>query len=163
MLEWAGISLLDHMVQLLSTAAERVRVVGQGDLPDRISGKGPLGGILTALQTTDSDLNIFLAVDLPLLTPEFLKMFQSRLVAASSPILACRIGDKFPLCLGIHRSLARDISRRIADDQLAIQSFVEDSGPEVINVAELEHQGFETSMFTNINTPEDWKKLAERP
>src|SRR5215207_2671871 len=86
-LKWGETSLLDHMLQLLSTVADRVSVVGRGNFPDAIAGKGPLGGILTALQTTDSDFNLFLAVDLPLLTPDFLKMFHSRFRLCSRPIL----------------------------------------------------------------------------
>src|SRR5574342_801833 len=77
-LKWGTDSLLNHMVQLLSTVVGAVRIIGRDDLPDRIPGKGPLGGILTALETTDREANLVLAVDLPLLTPAFLKMFHSR-------------------------------------------------------------------------------------
>jgi hypothetical protein len=41
------------MVQLLSTVANPVRVVGRENLPDQIPNCGPLGGILTALNTSD--------------------------------------------------------------------------------------------------------------
>ena len=77
-LKWGETSLLEHMVQLLSTVTTSVRIVGRGDLPDRIPGKGPIGGILTGLESTDKTVNLFVAVDLPLLTDDFLRLFHSR-------------------------------------------------------------------------------------
>jgi molybdopterin-guanine dinucleotide biosynthesis protein A len=79
MLHFRNHSLLDHMVQLLSTVANPVRVVGRGILPDQIPDCGPLGGILTALDASESAMNLIVAVDLPLLSPEFLQWFCIRL------------------------------------------------------------------------------------
>src|SRR6266404_414333 len=76
-LEWRGHPLLDHMVHLLSTASRQVRIIGRDELPDRIPDCGPLGGILTALEITETTKNLIVALDLPLLTTPFLQMFQS--------------------------------------------------------------------------------------
>ena len=57
---------LDHITQLLSTAADTVRIVGCWAFLDRIPGRRPLGGILTALAITDTEQNLIVAVDLPL-------------------------------------------------------------------------------------------------
>src|SRR5262245_25811683 len=120
-LKWGPASLLDHMTQLLSTVADPVRVVGREELPDRIPGKGPLGGILTALETSERENNLVLAVDLPLLTPAFLEMFHSRFLTSSQALTACRIDGVSPLCLGIRRYLLGDVARRIDAGSLAIQ------------------------------------------
>ena len=156
-------SLLDHMIQLLSTVAAPVRVVGRGEFLDLIPQKGPLGGILTALQSTDRDSNVFLAVDLPLLTPEFLQVFHSRFVASRKPLFACRIGGEFPLCLGIRKQLTADVERRILTDNLSIRAFVQESERELVEEAELRAMGFDLAMFANINTPLDWERLTKRP
>ena len=158
-LEWGNGSLLDHMVQMLSTVAGRVRVVGRDGLPDRIPGKGPLGGILTALEATDTEENLVLAVDLPLLTPEFLQAFHARFLASPYPLLACRIGDTFPLCLGIRRTLQADVARRIADGDLAIHNFIDQTDSEIVSEIALQDLGFDRSIFANANTPEDWARL----
>src|SRR5881394_2170013 len=71
-LDWHGRPLLNHMVELLATVCDPVRIVGRGDLPDAIPGLGPIGGIFTALMSTATDLNLIVAVDLPLLTSHFL-------------------------------------------------------------------------------------------
>jgi molybdopterin-guanine dinucleotide biosynthesis protein A len=101
------------LTQLLSTAAVPVRIVGRGAFLDRIPGRGPLGGILTALEITDTAKNLIVAVDLPLLTPNFLKMFRTRWEGSPGQILACKIGADYPLCLGVDRSLLSEISKRI--------------------------------------------------
>lgn len=153
-LEWGNSSLLDHMVQLLSTVAERVRVVGRGDLPDRVAGKGPLGGILTSLENTESEENMVIAVDLPLLTPEFLREFHARFLASARPLLVCKVGETYPLCLGVRRSLKADVARRIETGNLAIHSFIDETDAEILA------EGFDPSIFANANTPQDWARLV---
>jgi len=158
-LKWGTGSLLDHMTQLLSTVADPVRVVGRGQLPDRIPGKGPIGGILTALETSDREANILLAVDLPLLPHAFLKLFHSRFLASPKPLLACRIGGAFPLCLGLRRALVADLARRVETGKLAVRAFIEEADPEILEEHYLQTLGFDPSIFANMNTPEDWTGL----
>lgn len=160
-LKWGTTSLLEHMVHLLSTVVPSVRIVGRGGLPDRIPGKGPLGGILTGLESTDQPANLFLAVDLPLLAQDFLMLFHSRFLASEKPLLACRIAGEYPLCLGIQRGLSGDIARRVASDELSIHSLIEESNADVLKEDELESLGFDCGMFANLNTPQEWKKHCE--
>jgi len=101
-------SLLGHMIQLLSTVAAPVRVVGRGEFLDLIPQKGRLGESLLHYSPLIVDSNLFLAVDLPLLTPEFLQVFHSRFVASRKPLFACRISGEFPLCPGIRKQLTAD-------------------------------------------------------
>lgn len=159
LLEWGHHSLLDHMVQLLSTATSPVRVVGKQDLPDKIQDRGPLGGILTALEVTTSDMNLVVAVDLPLLTTEFLKWFCSRMAGTSKALTACRIGTRFPLCLGIHRNVLPHVADRVATGDLTLHSFIQSLNGEIVTEAEITAAGFPGSIFENANTPEDWNRL----
>jgi molybdopterin-guanine dinucleotide biosynthesis protein A len=158
-LPWGNVSLLDHMTYLLLTVTREVRVIGRGAFPDVIPGKGPLGGILTALQITDQVNNLVLAIDLPLLTPAFLAQFHSRFLASSRPIVACRVGSRFPLCLGIRRALSAGLARRVESGDLSVHAFIEASDAEILEKDELPELGGDPSMFTNVNTPEDWIKL----
>src|SRR5262245_9558920 len=79
LLDWNGRPLVTHMVDLLLTVAHPVQVVGRSPLPDRLPGLGPLSGIATGLEATFTDANLFVAVDLPFLTHEFLKYLRTRL------------------------------------------------------------------------------------
>jgi molybdopterin-guanine dinucleotide biosynthesis protein A len=161
-LKWGDKSLLDHMIQLLSTVASPVRVVGRGEFLDRIPQKGPMGGILTALESTDQNSNLFLAVDLPLLTPDLLKVFHSRFLGSGKPLLACRVGGEFPLCLGIRKGLTAEVERRVGADNLSIRAFIQEKG-EVLEEDELRACGFDLAMFANMNTPQDWERFTKRP
>ena len=157
-LTWGNVSLLEHMVQLLSTVTNEVRVLGRGELPDRIPGKGPIGGILTGLEFTDRTANLFLAVDLPLLAQDFLDLFHSRFLATEKPLLVCRISGEYPLCLGIRKGLLADIARRVESNELSIRNLVEESNPEILEEDELRSLGFDTGMFANMNTPQEWRR-----
>jgi len=84
-----------------------------------------------------------LAVDLPLLTPEFLRVFHSRFVTSRKPLFACRIDGKF--LFGWAFGAADGESQR-----------------ELLEEAELRAMGFDLAMFANINIPLDWERLAKR-
>jgi molybdopterin-guanine dinucleotide biosynthesis protein A len=159
LVEWGNISLLEHMVQLLSTVSDKVQVVGRAEFPDRLPGKGPLGGILTALELTNQDANLFVAVDLPLLTASFLRLFNERFVESPKKVMVCRVGNRFPLCLGIRRGLAEDVGQRLRAGQTAIHQFIEQSDADVLEEDELVSLGFDESLFVNINTPDDLAKF----
>src|SRR5262245_2089682 len=120
LLSWHGRTLLDHMVGLLQKVADPVQVVGRAHLPDRLPGLGPLSGIATGLELTLTDANLFVAVDLPLLTEDFLNFLRIRILSSSHPLLACKIGSAFPLCLGVWRPMLPEIQRCLAARQLSV-------------------------------------------
>jgi molybdenum cofactor guanylyltransferase len=158
LLEWRGKTLLNHAIGLLRESVDHVQVVGRYQLPDRMPGLGPLGGIATALEVSSTDANLFLAVDLPHLTKDFLKYLRSRIENSSHPMLACKIESDFPLCLGIRRLLLPEIKRRISANQLSIRGLIEGAAAEIVSQAELSEAGFDKRMFRNINTPEDYQR-----
>ncbi|HLH31456.1 MAG TPA: molybdenum cofactor guanylyltransferase [Terriglobia bacterium] len=154
-LDWHGRTLLDHMVGLLSEAADQVHVVGRDQLPDRLPGLGPLSGIATALEFTSTDANLVIAVDLPHLTKDFLKYLRSKVENSSHPLVACKIESAFPLCIGIWRPMLPEILKFLAARQLSVRGLIESGGAEVITEEELRAAGFDASIFKNINTPAD--------
>ena len=157
LLDWHGRSLLEHMIGLVSSVAEPVHVVGRGQLPDRVSGRGPLSGIVTALATSQTEANLVVAVDLPLLTKDFLKYLRSRLEISKQPLLACKIGSHFPLCLGLGRTLLPELEKRLSGGDLSIHEFIKRSDAELISEVDLRLAGFDASIFRNINTEEDYR------
>src|SRR5262250_2433117 len=152
LLDWHGQTLLNHMVELLRAVADPVRVVGRDPLPDRLHGLGPLSGIATGLETTTTDANLFVAVDLPLLTQDFLKYVCSRIEHSSHPLSACKIGSEFPLCVGVWRPILPEINNRLSRRDLSIRALLQAGYTEIILESELAERGFNASMFRNINT-----------
>ena len=159
LLNWHGQTLLDHMVELLRSAANPVQVVGRDPLPDRLPGLGPLSGIATGLAMSSTDANLFVAVDLPLLTQDFLKYMQFRIEQSSQPVLVCRIASEFPLCIGIWRPMLPEIERRLGAGMLSMRAMLETPYTEVISETQLRKLGFDVSMFRNINTQEDYRSI----
>ena len=156
---YKGRPLLDHMTALLSTVCAEVHTVGRGRLLDRTPGKGPLGGIATALEASGRDRILIVAVDLPLLTPAFLEFLADRTLTAAHPLTACRVGGSYPLALGIDRSLASMARESVEAKRLAVHTFIDAATPEIVPEEELAAAGFPAVMFSNFNTPEDWQRL----
>jgi molybdenum cofactor guanylyltransferase len=157
LLDWHGQTLLDHMVGLLRSVADPVHVVGRHPLPDRLPGLGPLSGIATGLATSSTDANLFVAVDLPLLTQDFLKYMHSRIEHSSHPLVVCKIRSEFPLCIGIWRPMLPEIKRRLSGGNLSVRAMLETLYTEVISEVQLNELGFDVSMFRNINTEDDYR------
>jgi len=154
-------TLLEHMVNILSAAASPVRVVGRQDLPDIFPNCGPLGGILTALEVTPLPMNLIAAVDLPLLTSEFLVWFGSRVSSSTKSLVVCQVAEDFPLCFGVHRNFKDSVAERIRAKELALHRWISQSDPEIIVENEIQCAGFPLSIFHNVNTPSDWNELRE--
>lgn len=134
-------TLLDHAVARLLQVCSPVRVcANRNDLPryeplipDARADAGPLAGIVAALEQTQSDWNLFLAVDMPLAPVELLQALVERTqngereadgsggTAASSLsalrprrcILPTTGGRPQPLCALYHRSLAAGLRRAL--------------------------------------------------
>ena len=162
LLDWHGRPLLLHMVDLLRSATDDVQVVGRDRLPDRLPGRGPLSGIATALAITSSDANLIVAVDLPLLTKDFLTYLRLQIEHSSRPLFVCKIESHFPLCLGIRRTLLPEIEHRLSSGDLSVHGFIESSDAEIVSESELQVAGFQASMFRNLNTPEDYAEIRAR-
>ena len=161
MLDWHGRPLLNHMTDLLAGAVGNVQVAGRDGMPDRSPGCGPLGGIVTLLEMTETDTNLVVAVDLPFLTLPFLEYFRGRLETSKSLALACNIESRFPLCLGVRRGALPIANERIEAGKLSVHGFLAECGAEVISESELQNAGFGPAIFRNINTPEQYLRLRK--
>jgi molybdopterin-guanine dinucleotide biosynthesis protein A len=121
-------TLLQHVRIAAETLGLPVRVIRR----DAVPRCGPLGGIYTGLQRSRADFVMFLACDMPFISPAFLrkmlKQFQSASSAkksAAKPLLALfaradrRAG--FPCILSRQKTLPI-VTRQIAESELSLQS-----------------------------------------
>ncbi|MBV8673135.1 MAG: molybdenum cofactor guanylyltransferase [Acidobacteriaceae bacterium] len=114
LLPFRGRPLIEHAVAKLRALGFSPRVAGtRPDLgayaaviPDHYPGSGPLAGIEAALCASDSDLNLFLPIDLPLLPAGFLRWLSARAHETSAlATIPCLQGRPQPLCAVYHRNL----------------------------------------------------------
>lgn len=155
-------------------------------LLDAANGVGPLGGIVAALERTQTEWNLFLGVDLPLVTVEFLLALCARCTRVTSvcgPVSLLAVVPVFggrpqPLCSLMHHSLLLHLREALLRGnykimhalQIAASAISTEKGPgrldlwDIENIAEAGNPSSTQprwkleEMFLNINTPEDWEK-----
>ena len=119
-LPFGGETMLDRIVRIVRTVAGRVIVVARRDQPapssvtlayETVEDLGPLAGIAAGLAASNSDLNVVVACDMPLIRPGVLERLVS-LIDDYDACVAIANGQASPLC-GVYRS-------RIAPDAQAL-------------------------------------------
>jgi len=117
---------------------------------DLISPCGPLGGIYTALSTSDAKSVLFLSNDMPFVSVNLLRRLTARFKPGVKSLFVTDAGFVgFPFLLS--RSVLPAVARQIADERYSLQELAKALDAQVFRV---------TSRFAaellNINTPADW-------
>ncbi len=198
LLPWNGQTLLSHAVDRLQQVCGTVRVCAdRNDLQqhhspscspirDALPNAGPLAGIVAALEKSQTEWSFFLAVDLPLVPVELLKVLAAR--AESSQVASagtlCIVpqveGLPQPLCGLYHHSLARGLRRALDEGKykimLALRDAVLGMGDPLatppFRVELFDVQSFAAEVanmpgpqasewFLNINTSQDWQRAQK--
>ena len=106
-----GRTLLQRAVDALAPLTTACVIVGGTSLagarvvPDRYPGAGPLGGLLTALDTIDSSHALILAADLPFISGSLLRDVQRAGADAAAAVVQHPDG-RLALCLSVRRDSA---------------------------------------------------------
>lgn len=185
LLPFAGRALVEHMLDLLRSLDLDPCICGSRPdlarfaqvIPDETAHRGPLSGLCAALADSDSDLNLFVPVDLPMIPPGFLRWLRAR--AESSQALATipRYGGRpQPLCAVYSRRLSEGLHNSLAEGNFkvmtAIQGSVASLG-ETIDAFDVEsvtstspagwpQDALLTNWFRNVNTLADYDALRQR-
>ncbi|HXZ40535.1 MAG TPA: molybdenum cofactor guanylyltransferase [Terriglobales bacterium] len=171
-LQWGDETLLDRALGLAGTVASVVRIVGDAKkfgglapvvVEDVYRDRGPLGGIHAALSNTASELNLMLAVDLPLMKPEFLAYLISQSSESGSIVTVPKVGRGFqPLCAVYRREFASAAEESLRAGENKIDPLFARVSTRVIEEKELVRAGFSAEIFRNVNTPEDLKQARAK-
>jgi molybdenum cofactor guanylyltransferase len=170
LLNWGGITLLEHALERARAVSERVVVVGSVQharfgavLVDIFPGHGPLGGIHTALEASRTDLNLVLAVDMPLVEARFLHFMAERARQSGAKVTIPRTNEGWqPLCAVYHRSFAPIAREALEQGKNKIDALFSQTTLEVLGPIELVREGFSEDMFRNLNTPEELEKARSQ-
>lgn len=127
---------------------------------DIFLGCGPLAGIHAALRTSQTDLNLILAVDLPFVSAPLLRFLVARARdSETSTVTVPRSTQAWqPLCAVYRRHFADLAEKALRDGRYRIDALFSETQTHVITENELQAAGFSPRTFINLNTPED---LAE--
>jgi len=165
-------TLLSQALKVAGAVAREVRIVGDAEkfaaygrvVEDVYRDRGPLGGIHGALLSSTTELNLVLAVDLPLVRPEFLEYVLLRARESGAMVTVPRAGNGLqPLCAVYRRGFVEVAEQSLRGGKNKIDSLFELVGACVIEEDELVRAGFSAEMFRNLNTPEELEKARSLP
>jgi molybdopterin-guanine dinucleotide biosynthesis protein A len=167
LLELAGKSLIVRAVELARDTVPDVTIVGDPGkfapfgsvIEDVYRDHGPLGGIHAALTHSEAEVNLILAVDLPFVPAEFLKYLLTRAESSNATITVPSIGGYFqPLC-GVYRKAFKIVAEHaLSQGRNKIDQLFRDVSLCAVSEEEILANGFDSSIFRNLNTPEDWRE-----
>jgi molybdenum cofactor guanylyltransferase len=127
-------------------------------VPDRVAGRGPLGGIQAALAAAgDCDAVVCLAGDLPFVAPALLAALCGRTPGAGA-VAPRTVGGIEPLCARYARALLPAVDARVAAGELAVHALLEGLAVDWIEGTELAALDPDGHSFFNINTPDDLRR-----
>jgi molybdopterin-guanine dinucleotide biosynthesis protein A len=164
-------TLLARAMNLAGAVCSSVRIVGNADkfgghgnvVEDVFPGRGPLGGIHAALNSSHTDLNLMLAVDLPFVDPRFLEYLVTRACASDAIVLVPRTGNRWqPLCAIYRRPFAAVAEAALTQGNNRIDALFGAIKLGILDENEIARAGFSCTMFRNLNTPEDWDWAQHR-
>ncbi len=123
--------------------------------PDRIPGKGPLGGLYTALSHTRGAYTLVLSCDQPFVNPTLLEYLLS--LRHGYDVVVPLASDGYPQSMHAVYSPAclEPIRRRLEADQLKVISFFKDVRVREVSGAEIDRFDPQRYSFMNVNTPDD--------
>jgi molybdopterin-guanine dinucleotide biosynthesis protein A len=168
-LQLKGKSLLANALELARSVTRDVRIVGDpakfanfaATVEDTYRDRGPLGGIHAALTSSATELNLIIAVDLPLLRTQFLHYLSSIAERCDSIVTIPKVAAHYePLCAVYRKPFSVLAENALAANRNKIDALFAGISLRVISEEELDPNGFPTAMFRNVNTPSDWR-LAE--
>ena len=143
-------------------------------VPDNFPGCGPLGGIEAALAASDSELNLFVPVDLPGIPQSFLRWLAARAETSQAVATLPRLVDRpQPLCAVYSRRLLAGLRASLAAGRYKVMTALTESAAalgeaidafDVESVAAVAGEAWPAtpfrSWFRNLNTPADYAALV---
>jgi molybdopterin-guanine dinucleotide biosynthesis protein A len=165
-----GRTLLDRALELARCVAAEVRIVGNAAkfaafasvVEDVFPGCGPLGGIHAALRSSQTELNLILAVDVPFVSPALLQYLIRRARNAAALATVAQAGGRWqPLCAVYRRGFADAAETALGAGRYKIDTLFESTRTQLITEAELESAGFSKTMFRNLNTQQELAEAGE--
>jgi molybdopterin-guanine dinucleotide biosynthesis protein A len=163
-LKFGGQTLLQRAISVAATVSDRVLIVGDPEkfaqygatVKDLFAGCGPLGGIHAALVSSNADLNLVLAVDMPFVSSGLLAFLFASAEDAKALITVPRAGNGLqPLCAIYRREFAADAETALRAGKYKIDALFSGLPIHLIDESTLAAAGFSAQTFFNVNTPND--------
>jgi molybdenum cofactor guanylyltransferase len=170
--KFQGRAFLSRALDLARSITSNVSIVGSREkfaayapvVEDTFRDCGPLGGIHAALLSSQSDLNLMLAVDMPFVTHAFLQyLITAAKHACQDVAVVPRSGGRLqPLCAVYRPEFAREAEKSLGAGKNKIDPLFSIVSTRIIEEKELEAAGLSKSLFRNLNTLEEFAAAEDR-
>jgi molybdopterin-guanine dinucleotide biosynthesis protein A len=170
----SGRRVLDTTIESIRGLFDQVLIVGNAERVERlgvyegagvrvvaepVSGKGPLGGILSGLILSGTEENFVLACDMPFIRREAVAYVLERLDGFQVAVPRTPKGLE-PMHAAYHSSCAPVIERQLEAGNLKVTDFFREVRVEYIPWEELLRFDPTGRLLMNINEPEDMRHAA---
>jgi molybdenum cofactor guanylyltransferase len=169
-LELKGKTLLARALEVARGVSDRVMIVGDKSkfsewgtvIEDVYKERGPLGAIQAALANSSTEWNFIFAVDMPFVEEKFMNWLIGRARERAAVVTVPRAGRRFqPLCAVYRKSFAAAAQRSLEAGRNKIDPLFAEVDTQIIEEDQLVSGGFAASMFRNLNTREEWRRVEE--
>lgn len=170
-----GVSLLQRCVDRLASVVDELVLVGApgrplpavlSELPmrtveDPVEGEGPLMGMAVGLERASAPVALVVAVDMPLLEPELLRLLASRVDATHRWVVPIANDRPQPLCSAFSVEALSVIRAHLEAGDRAPMALAADLDAYRMQAEEWSAADAEGRSFLNVNTPEEFRELVE--
>jgi len=172
-----GLPLIERVVRRLQSLADEVLVstnqpedyafLGLPLYPDLIPGKGPLGGLYTALKVARGELVALVACDMPFASPLLLAAERELLLAGSWDVVIPRSSEGLEPLHAIYRvtTCLPAVERALQKERLRMVSWLVDVKVRQLSAEEVRAVDPDLRAFMNVNTPDEFRQaeLLDEP
>ena len=158
-----GKPFVEHIIQAILPITEQVKLITATKeydylpyqkIPDIILDKGPLGGIYTALTNSETEFNLILSCDIPLISTELLSELISKHNNEAQVTVFASESRLHPL-IGIYsKKVLPVIKSAIDNDELKMMDLLAKIPHQILNIDESEN-----FHLTNINSVDELNDL----
>ncbi|MDZ7659376.1 molybdenum cofactor guanylyltransferase [Fodinibius sp.] len=153
--------MVQHVIEKAQSISNQIMIItnqsgyqkfGVPTYSDLIQDKGPLGGIYTGLHYSQTENNLVLSCDIPLVPVSFLKSLVNY-QAENQAYVPVYKDQEQPLCAVYKKEIAEQMKSSIEVENLSMRKFLTK-----INTAFIEISDYDTgnkNWFANLNTPEE--------
>jgi molybdopterin-guanine dinucleotide biosynthesis protein A len=163
LLPWRGTTLAQHVARIVQDAAGTVALIGDPSryshlghpvYPDDLPGRGPAGGIATALSVSEAEWSLIVGCDMPFIAAGPLRMLLRKAADTDRKcVVAAGPSGPEPLCAVYHRDCLVPLKKAIAESRLRMRDVVRELPALLVT-------GIDPKSFANLNTPEDFEAFS---
>ena len=167
LLEFDSDTLLNRALLKTRSVAGRTCIVGAREkfelfgpvIEDLYPERGPLAGIHAALQSTASELNLVLAVDMPFLPETALKYLVEQARSCDAVVTVPRANGFYQTLCAVYRlEFAALAEEALRAGNNKIDPLFARTSLRVLEEEELAEVDIVAAMFENVNTPQDLER-----